>query len=330
MRSRPTHDMAYSPGGSGAKSSLAPPPSTGTKGYTQPVENATMRARRNTSATIAGTCTFIAQVSGRAPPAPNLRPAMNMTFANCGSRSTAPRSRRSQAIVSMPRRSNASRNPGSLNRATATTRFSGAARRAIQASVGPILPPAPSTRMSPSSRARSATSASLGRASNSSSAATSSIRGSAVSFRKAASALMALHQKHALAAGLLIEQPIGLLGLIELPAVGEQIVDLDAAVGDELRTLRLPHLGEGPRSDDGELLAQHVGAHVDRDVAALADETNSAPGARAAHRCDASLGRAGCIERGVSAAPVRHVLDGADRIVAARIDQHVGAEQTGR
>src|ERR1051326_5165286 len=330
MRSRPTHDMAYSPGGSGAKSSLAPPPSTGTKGYTQPVENATMRARRNTSATIAGTCTFIAQVSGRAPPAPNLRPAMNMTFANCGSRSAAPRSRRSQAIVSMPRRSNASRNPGSLNRATATTRFSGAARRAIQASVGPILPPAPSTRMSPSSRARSATSASLGRASNSSSAAPSATRrGSAASFRMTASALTALHQEHALAAGLLVEEPIGFLGLIEPPAVSEQIVDLDVAVGDELRALRLPHLRERPRTDDGELLAQHVWAHVDRHISALADETNGAPGARATNRSDAALRRAGCVERGVSAAPVRHVLDGADRIVAVRIDQHVGAEFLG-
>src|SRR3984893_10250565 len=209
------------------------------------------------------------------------------------------------------------------------TRFPGAARRAIQASVGPILPPAPSTRISPSSRARSATSASLGRASNSSSAATSSTRRGRASVRMVASTLTALHQEHALAAVLLVEQPIGLLGLIELPAVGEQFVHLDGAVGNELRALGLPHLRESPRADDGELLAQHVGAHVDRHVAALADETNSAPGARAAHRGDAALGRAGGVEGGVSAAPVGRALDGADRIVAARIDQHVGAELLG-
>src|ERR1700738_1864790 len=203
-----------------------------------------MRARRNASATIAGTCTFIAQVSGRSPSAPNLRPAMNTTLAKGGSRSTALRSRRSQAMVSTSRRSSASRTPASLKRATAVTRFPGAARRAIQASVGPILPPAPSTRISPSSRARSATSASLGRASNSSSAATSSTRRGSASVRIVASALTALHQEHALAAGLLVEQPIGLLGLIELPAVGEQFVHLDGAVGNELRALGLPHLRE--------------------------------------------------------------------------------------
>ena len=40
-----------------------------------------MREALNTSATIAGTCTFIAQVSGTLPVAPNLRPAMNTTLA---------------------------------------------------------------------------------------------------------------------------------------------------------------------------------------------------------------------------------------------------------
>src|SRR5262249_20615488 len=207
-----------------------------------------MRAQRNTSAMIAGTCTFIAQVSGRSPSAPNLRPAMNTTLAACGNRSTARRSSRSQAIVSTPRRPSASRTPGSLKRATATTRFDGAARRAIQESVGPILPAAPRTRMSPSSRARSATRASLGRASNSSSVATSSMRrGSAgASVRMVVPALTALHQEHALAARLLVEQPVGLLGLIELPAVREQILDLDLAVGDELGALGLSDLREGP------------------------------------------------------------------------------------
>jgi hypothetical protein len=52
----------------------------------------------NTSATIAGTCTFIAQVSGTLPVAPNLRPAMNTTLAALGSFSSAARSSRSAAI----------------------------------------------------------------------------------------------------------------------------------------------------------------------------------------------------------------------------------------
>src|SRR5262249_23145108 len=104
------------------------------------------------------------------------------------------------------------------------------------------------TRMSPSSRARSATRASLGRASNSSSVSTSSTqRGSAdASVTMVAPALTALHQEHALAARLLVKQSVGLLGLIELPAMREQIVDLDLAVGNELRALGLPDLREGP------------------------------------------------------------------------------------
>ena len=52
--------------------------------------------------------------------------------------------------------------PGSLKRATPITRLPGAARLAMRASVGPILPPTPSTMMSPSTRARSATSPGVG------------------------------------------------------------------------------------------------------------------------------------------------------------------------
>src|SRR3546814_2858211 len=55
MRSRPMQDMAYSPGGSGGIASVEPWLATGTKGYTQPVEKATMREARKLSATSAGT-----------------------------------------------------------------------------------------------------------------------------------------------------------------------------------------------------------------------------------------------------------------------------------
>ena len=55
-----------------------------------------------------------------------------------------------------------------------------------------------------------------------------------------------LEEENALAASLLVEQLVGLDRLIELPALGEQLVDVDAAVGDELRALRLADCGEGP------------------------------------------------------------------------------------
>src|SRR5688500_15999433 len=60
-----------------------------------------------------------------------------------------------------------------VKRATPITRLAGAARFAIRASVGPILPPTPRMRMSPSARARSASSSLVGRVMASSSAATS-------------------------------------------------------------------------------------------------------------------------------------------------------------
>src|SRR3546814_1743755 len=83
--------MAYSPGGSGGIASVEPWLATGTKGYTQPVEKATMREARKLSATSAGTWPFIAQVRLWLPLAPNLRPAMNTTFFARGSASTAAR-----------------------------------------------------------------------------------------------------------------------------------------------------------------------------------------------------------------------------------------------
>ncbi len=143
-------------------SSVAPPPVTGTNGYTQAVEKATMRECANRSATIAGTSAFIAQVRCSAPVEPNLRPAMKTTFGAAGRRATAARSRRSHSIVCTPTAVSADRRPGSLKRATPITSRSGTARFARRASVGPILPPTPSSRMSPGARSRSATSAADG------------------------------------------------------------------------------------------------------------------------------------------------------------------------
>src|SRR5919108_2441357 len=132
-----------------------------------------MRESRNASATMNGTPTFIAQVNEGSPAAPNLCPAMKTTFFARGRCSSALRSSRSQATHSTPQESSFARRPGSLNLATPMTRLPGAARFAMRASVGPILPPTPSTMMSPSARARSAWSSLVGRDMNSSSSATS-------------------------------------------------------------------------------------------------------------------------------------------------------------
>src|SRR3954463_7989362 len=85
--------------------------------------------------------------------------------------------------------------------------------------------------------------------------------------------LVSSDQEHALAGGLAVEQLVGLLGLIQLPAMREQLFDIDLAVDDELRALGLTHLREGPRRDDRQLLPEHVGADIDRDLVALADKT---------------------------------------------------------
>src|SRR5438034_1390475 len=61
-----------------------------------------MREAAKTSATIAGACTFMAQVSAGLPEAPNFMAAMKTTLGSFGRASTAWRSSRSQAMVSMP------------------------------------------------------------------------------------------------------------------------------------------------------------------------------------------------------------------------------------
>ncbi len=61
---------------------------------------------------MAGTCTFIAQVSGTSPAAPNLRPAMKTMLAAFGSFSSCARSSRSAATGSTPALTSASRTPG--------------------------------------------------------------------------------------------------------------------------------------------------------------------------------------------------------------------------
>src|SRR5260370_12197057 len=86
-----------------------------------------------------------------------------------------------------------------------------------------------------------------------------------------------LHQKDTFAAGLAVEQPIGLLRLRKLPAVREQTIDGDLAIEDEARAIGLDDCGEGPGADDGELLAQHVRADIEGHAAAFANEPHDTP-----------------------------------------------------
>ena len=122
-----------------------------------------MRLSRNASATKAGTSTFIAQVMDGLPAAPNLKPAMKTTFFAlrqrfdrraveqvAGDRLDAVRLQ----LLAQARTGEARDADDALLRAPP-----GAARRA---SVGPILPPTPRMRMSPSTASRSAISASSG------------------------------------------------------------------------------------------------------------------------------------------------------------------------
>src|SRR5688500_15797213 len=90
MRSRATQELAYSPEGAvGGVDSGAPAPVMSTNGYTQAVENATMREPAKRSATRAGTWAFMAQVSHSLPVEPNLRPAMNTMLGASGKAASA-------------------------------------------------------------------------------------------------------------------------------------------------------------------------------------------------------------------------------------------------
>ena len=64
--------------------------------------------------------------------------------------------------------------------------------------------------------------------------------------RRRAGEAVGSQQKHALAARLLVEQPVSLIGLFELPAIGEQMIDADLAVGDKARAIRLDRCGKSP------------------------------------------------------------------------------------
>src|SRR6185437_4515650 len=81
-----------------------------------------------------------------------------------------------------------------------------------------------------------------------------------------------LHQEDAFAVGLLVEQLVGFVRLVERPFVGEQAVDVDPALDAERGALGLDDVREGPGGQQGDLPPQQVRADIDRHVAAFADE----------------------------------------------------------
>src|SRR5260221_1629327 len=97
--------------------------------------------------------------------------------------------------------------------------------------------------------------------------------------------------------------------------MSEQLVDRDLAVGDEAGAFRLPRRREGPGTDDGQLLAQHVTADVERHAVALADEAHRSPGPRALYGDQPSGRRARGVEGEVGAKAAGQILDRSDGIV---------------
>src|SRR5438309_1163501 len=71
-----------------------------------------------------------------------------------------------------------------------------------------------------------------------------------------------------------VEEPVGLLRLLEREAVGEQPLERDLALGDEAGAFFLTHRAERPRGVDRELLPDHVLADVERRRVALSDEAD--------------------------------------------------------
>src|SRR6185437_475848 len=140
---------------------------------------------------------------------------------------------------------------------------------------------------------------------------------------------IASHQEYTLAVDLLVEQLIGLLGLVELPAMGEQLIDVYAALDRKARAFGLDDVRKCPGCDQRQLPAEQMRADVDMHVAAFADEAHGPPYLGGADRVQPRVRIARRIERQVGVTAVGEVLDRRDRIVRAGIDHGVGAEDLG-
>src|SRR5262245_52092605 len=102
--------------------------------------------------------------------------------------------------------------------------------------------------------------------------------------------------------------------------MGEELVNADVVVDDELGALGLPLPRERPGTDQRDLPAQQVWAHIERDLSALANIAGRSPGSCRSHRGRPRLTRTRSVERLVSAFAVGQLADRLDRIVGAGID----------
>src|ERR1044072_1790911 len=81
------------------------------------------------------------------------------------------------------------------------------------------------------------------------------------------------HHEYALA----VDQLVDLVGLIECPAMGEEPVDVDAALDRKARALGLDEIRERPGCHQRQLPAQVLRADVPAAVSAFADKALRAP-----------------------------------------------------
>src|SRR5688500_2499409 len=101
--------------------------------------------------------------------------------------------------------------------------------------------------------------------------------------RRESGVVRALQKEHALAGALGVEGAVGLVGLLEPPAMTEDALEPNLPLGNEAGAFEHAHRTEGPGADQGDLPAQQVGAHIQRHVAAFAYVAGGAPGAHALH-----------------------------------------------
>src|SRR5437773_2777012 len=74
------------------------------------------------------------------------------------------------------------------------------------------------------------------------------------------------------------------------------------------------------------MATEHVLAHVDRRLPALADERDAAPRARGLERAQPALRRAGAVHRRLRALAARQLVDGLHGIGVLGVDDVLGAE----
>src|SRR3954452_17583198 len=123
-----------------------------------------------------------------------------------------------------------------------------------------------------------------------------------------------------------LEEAEGVGGLVEGEAVGDQPAERDVVIDDELGAFLQADRAEGPGAVERQLFMDDVGAGVEGDGVALADEAGAAPDARRADGLRACLRVASAVERGLGTLAVRQFLDRRDWIALRRVDDDVGPE----